>query len=50
VRNLASQELPTIEQHLDRSQTLERQVTTASAKVDQKGKDKDKDKSLSNKK
>jgi putative membrane protein len=48
VRNLVNQELPTIRQHLDRAETLDRQVTTASAKVNDKDKDKDKNKSASN--
>jgi hypothetical protein len=48
VRNLVNQELPIIRQHLDRAETLDRQVTTASAKVNDKDKDKDKDKSASN--
>jgi len=48
VRNLVNQELPIIRQHLDRAETLDRQVTTASAKVNDKDKDKDKNKSASN--
>ena len=50
VRNLVNQELPIIRQHLDRAETLDRQVTTASAndKVTDKDNDKDKDKSASN--
>jgi putative membrane protein len=46
IRNLVNQELPTIRQHLDRAETLDRQVTTANAKVNEK--DKDKNKSASN--
>jgi putative membrane protein len=48
VRNLVNQELPIIRQHLDRAETLDRQVTTASAKVNDKDKNKDKNKSASN--
>ena len=47
VRNLVNQELPVIRQHLDRAETLDRQVNTASAKVNDKDKDKDKDKNKS---
>jgi putative membrane protein len=46
IRNLVNQELPTIRQRLDRAETLDRQVTTANAKVNEK--DKDKNKSASN--
>src|SRR5262249_10848389 len=51
VRNLVNQELPVIQRHLDRVQTLDRQVTTASAEPNHKDndKDKDKDRSVSNK-
>jgi putative membrane protein len=48
IRNLVNQELPNIRQHLDRAETLDRQVTTASGKVNDKDKDKDKNKSASN--
>jgi putative membrane protein len=48
IRNLVNQELPTIRQRLDRAETLDRQVTTANAKVNDKDKDKDKNKSASN--
>ena len=48
VRNLVNQELPIIRQHLERAETLDRQVTTASAKVNDKDKDKDKNKSATN--
>ena len=48
IRNLVNQELPTIRQHLDRAETLDRQVTTASGKVNDKDKDKDKNKSATN--
>jgi len=44
IRNLVNQELPTIRQRLDRAETLDRQITTASVKVNEK----DKDKSASN--
>jgi putative membrane protein len=44
IRNLVNQELPTIRQHMDRAETLDRQITTANAKVN----DKDKNKSASN--
>ena len=51
IRNLVNEELPMIRQHLDRAETLDRQVTTASAqpngKAKGKDKDKDKDRSLS---
>jgi len=41
IRNLVNQELPTIRQHLDRAETLDRQITTASAKAnDNNGKNK----------
>jgi putative membrane protein len=54
IRNLVNDELPTIRQRLDRAETLDRQVTTASAQSNDKAKDKDKDKdkdrSLSNSK
>lgn len=47
IRNLVNDELPTIRQRLDRAETLDRQVTTASAQPNGKAKDKDKDKDRS---
>jgi putative membrane protein len=49
IRNLVNDELPTIRRRLDRAETLDRQVTTASAESNgkAKAKDKDKDRSLS---
>jgi putative membrane protein len=47
IRDLVNQELPTLRQRLDRAETLDRQVTTASAKVNGKDRDKDKDKDKS---
>ncbi|HKT61298.1 MAG TPA: DUF4142 domain-containing protein [Gemmatimonadales bacterium] len=43
VRNLVNQELPILQRHLSRAETLDRQVT-ASANSNRKDKDKDKDK------
>jgi putative membrane protein len=48
IRDLVNQELPTLRQRLDRAETLDRQVTTASAKANGKDKDKDKNKTASN--